>query len=118
MIIKMTCKIGIKRIVLLFIGVFLTATLQAEETPDSVDTFNNQTVTTEVTVQGRTVLSSQNVTVTSTGDLILNGPQGVVIPQNFEVALGGTLQLNGGLQYAVSFIYDASGNRIRRKKIY
>ncbi len=88
----------------------------AEEFPDSVDTFSNQTVTTDTIVQGRTLLTSQNVTVTSTGHLTLNGPQGVLIPSSFEVQLGGTLELNGGLQYAIIFTYDASGNRIRREK--
>jgi len=91
----------------------------AEEVSDSVDTFNNQTVTADsVVVQGRTLLTSQNVIVTNTGHLTLNGPQGVLIPQNFEVQLGGSLILNGGLQYAVIFTYDASGNRIRREKLF
>ena len=99
------------------IGVFLSVHAQADETPDSVDTFNNKLVTTEVTVQGRTVLTSQNVVVGDTGNLTMNGPQGIYISQNFNVSLGGTLQLNGGLQYGLSFTYDASGNRIRREEI-
>ena len=46
----------------------------AEEVSDSVDTFNNQTVTADsVVVQGRTLLTSQNVIVTNTGHLTLNG---------------------------------------------
>lgn len=106
------------RIPTIVVGLFFAINAQAEVIPDSVDTYNNQTVTTEVTVQGRTVLSSQDVVVTSTGDLTLNGPQGVNISQSFGVALGGTLQINGGLQSSLSFFYDASGNRTRRKSTY
>lgn len=107
-----------RRTILFICGLVATIGVSAEEIPDSVDTFNNQTVTTETVVQGRTLLSSQNVTVTNTGHLTLNGPQGVVIPQGFEVQLGGMLEINGGLQYALKFIYDASGNRIRREKMH
>lgn len=107
-----------RRLVLTMIGLFLAFGSKAEEVSDSVDTFNNQTVTAEIAVQGRTVLSSQGVTVTNTGQLTLNGPQGVLIPCDFVVETGGTLMINGGLQYSISFTYDASGNRIRRKKTY
>lgn len=107
-----------RRTLLLAVVTSITFCSWAEENRDSVDTFNNQTVTTEVTVQGRTVLTSQSVTVTNTGQLTLNGPQGVLIPQDFEVNSGGSLLLNGGLQYAINFTYDASGNRIRREKKY
>lgn len=106
------------RLALSITGLAIAFIGRAEETPDSVDTFNNQTVSTEVVVQGRTILSSQNVNVTSTGQLTLNGPQGVLIAHDFVVNPGGTLTLNGGLQYAISFTYDASGNRIRREKKY
>lgn len=108
----------LKRIVTTFAGVFSIICIHAEEVPDSVDTFNNQIVTTDVIVQGRTVLSSQDVTIINTGDLKLNGPQGVYIPKDFEVVLGGKLQMNGGLQYGIVFTYDASGNRIRRNRFY
>lgn len=99
-------------------GALMAINAQAEVIPDSVDTYNNQTVATEVTVQGRTVLSSQNVVVTSTGNLTLNSPEGVNLPQSYEVALGGTLVINGGLQSEITFVYDASGNRIRREPNY
>ena len=112
----MCIRYYLQRMTLSVAGLIIALCSQAEEINDSVDTFNNQTVTTEITVQGRTVLTSQGVTVTSTGQLTLNGPQGVLIPQDFEVKTGGSLLLNGGLQYAVTFTYDASGNRIRREK--
>lgn len=104
------------RLVLSITGLAFAFICNAEEVTDSVDTFNNQTVSTVVSVQGRTVLTSQNVTVSSTGQLTLNGPQGVLIPHDFVVNPGGSLILNGGLQYAVIFTYDESGNRIRREK--
>lgn len=107
-----------RRTLLIVVGLVIALCGWAEENRDSVDTFNNQTITTEVAVQGRTVLTSQSVTVTNTGQLTLNGPQGVLIPQDFEVNSGGSLLLNGGLQYAVTFTYDASGNRIKREKKY
>ena len=107
-----------RRTLLIAVGLVIALCGWAEENRDSVDTFNNQTITTEVAVQGRTVLTSQSVTVTNTGQLTLNGPQGVLIPQDFEVNSGGSLLLNGGLQYAVTFTYDASGNRIKREKKY
>ena len=108
----------ILRLFLSITGLVVTLIAKAEEAPDSVDTFNNQTVSTEVVVQGRSILTSQNVTVTSTGRLTLNGPQGVTIPHDFVVNSGGSLTLNGGLQYAIAFTYDASGNMIRREKKY
>lgn len=111
-------KLHTHRLVLTMIGLFLAFGCRAEEVADSVDTFNDQTVTTEITVQGRTVLSSQGVTVTNNGQLTLNGPQGILVPHDLLVQTGGTLLMNGGLQYAISFTYDASGNRIRREKKY
>ena len=114
----MQTKQAIQRKLLSIVGLAFPLCCYAEEISDSVDTFNSQTVTTEITVQGRTVLTSQSVTVSNTGQLTLNGPQGVLITQDFEVNSGGSLLLNGGLQYAVTFTYDASGNRIRREKKY
>lgn len=114
----MQTTLSLRRSLLVTAGTAIALCGWAEENRDSVDTFNNQTVETEVTVQGRTVLTSQSVTVTNTGQLTLNGPQGVLIPQDFKVNSGGSLMLNGGLQYAVTFTYDASGNRIRREKKY
>ena len=109
----------LKQVSIVIFGLFYFHGGYAEEVPDSVDTFDNQTITTDsVVVHGRTLLTSQDVVVTNTGHLTLNGPQGVLITSDFEVQLGGTLELNGGLQYVIAFSYDASGNRIRREKMY
>ena len=108
----------LRQTALIAVGLVFSQNGHAEEIPDSVDTYNNQSVATEIIVQGRTLLTSQGVTVTNIGQLTLNGPAGVYIPQDFEVKNGGSLQINGGLQYVVSFLYDASGNRIRRQKKY
>ena len=71
---------------------FLCVTpMGATELGDSVDTYQNQIVSTEVFVQGRNVLTSNNVTVTSTGDLTMSAPEQIVITSNFEVQLGGQL---------------------------
>lgn len=93
-----------------------TIPMTATEQGDSIDTYQNQTVSTEVFVQGRDVLTSSNVTVTPTGHLTMSAPRGVVITSNFEVQLGGQLNLNGGQQWMVHYFYDLSGNRITRKR--
>lgn len=92
----------------------LPQTSQAAEVNDSVDTYNNHTVSTTVSVQGRTVLNTTNVAVTPQGKLTMSAPQGVSVTGPFSVQLGGTLQLNGGRQYIIKFYYDNSGNQVRR----
>lgn len=86
------------------------------EMNDSIDVFQNQTVTNHVGVQGRTVLFSTNVTVTSTGDLKMSSPDGIDITGPFTVDLGGVLELNGGLQYGIRYTYNTTGNRTRRQR--
>lgn len=87
----------------------------ATELGDSTDTYQNQTVSTEVFVQGRTTLNISNVTVTSTGDFTANAPNGIVINNPFEVQPGGTLELTVGHPYRIRYTYDAAGNRTKRK---
>ena len=88
----------------------------ATELNDSVDTYQNQTVSTEVFVQGHNVLTSNNVTVTPTGDLIMTAPGRIKITGPFEVQLGGQLRLDGGQQCPLVYDYDSSGNIIARHK--
>lgn len=90
-------------------------TAGATELGDSIDTFQNQTVSTEVFVQGRTMLTMSSVTVTTTGELTANAPDGIVINCPFEVQLGGMLDLTVGHPYRISYTYDAAGNRIKRR---
>lgn len=92
----------------------LPKTTQAAEVNDSVDTYNNHTVSTTVSVQGRTVLNTTNVAVTPQGKLTMSAPQGVSVTGPFSVLQGGTLQLNGGRQYTIKFHYDNTGNQVRR----
>lgn len=94
----------------------LPQTSQAAEVNDSVDTYNNHTVSTTVSVQGRTQLSSTEVTVTPTGYLKLSAPQGIRVNGPFEVQIGGKLELNGGRQWRIRYMYDAAGNRTKRKR--
>ena len=91
-------------------------TMNAELT-DSVDVYQNQTVNGVVVVQGRNLLSVQNVTVTNTGRLKLSAPGGISVTGPLTVVLGGELEMNGGMQYAIRYTYDTSGNRIRREKV-
>ena len=62
------------RILLLFF--FIPITMTAAEMGDSIDVYENQTVTTTVFVQGRDTIGVRNVTVTSTGHLKMNAPWG------------------------------------------
>ena len=94
---------------------FFASTSRAPELGDSIDTYQNQTVSTEVFVQGHTTLTMSNVTVTPTGELAANAPVGIVINSPFKVQLGGTLVLTVGHPYRISYTYDAAGNRIKRK---
>lgn len=99
--------------VLLFLRVDPMA---ATELSDSVDTYQNQIVSTEVFVQGRDVLTSNNVTVTPTGDLTMTAPERIEITGPFEVQLGGLLKLNSGQQLPIVYDYDSSGNIVARHK--
>lgn len=91
------------------------ASLLATELGDSIDTYQNQTVSTEVFVQGRDTLTMSNVTVTPTGELKANAPDGIVINSPFTVQFGGTLDLSVGHPYRIRYTYDAAGNRTNKK---
>ena len=90
----------------------------AEDTElgDSIDTYQNQTVSTEVFIQGRDTLTMNNITVTPTGRLTANIPNGIVINSLFEVQVGGSLELNVNNQWRVIYNYDNSGNIIARHR--
>lgn len=90
----------------------------AQQANDSVDTYQNHTVSTTVSVQGRDTLIVSDVTVNSTGYLKLTAPAVTVVTGNLNVKLGGRLEINGSRQYFVRFTYDAAGNRIKRKLIF
>ena len=95
-----------------------TNPMTATELGDSIDTYQNQTVSSEVFVQGRDILISDNVTVTSNGHLTMFAPNGIVITSDLNVQLGGQLELNGGHQWPIVYNYDSSGNIISRQKNY
>lgn len=88
----------------------------ATELSDSIDTYQNQIVSMNAFVQGRGVLTSNNVTVTPTGNLVMTAPERIDITGPFEVLLGGQLTLNGGHQWPIVYDYDSSGNTIARQK--
>ena len=98
-------------------GIFLlSAPVMAQQANDSVDTYQNHTVSTTVSVQGRNTLTVSDVTVTSTGHLKITAPAATIVTDNLTVQLGGTLEINGSRQYFIKFTYDAAGNRLRREK--
>ncbi|MBQ9863772.1 MAG: hypothetical protein IJM33_00375 [Bacteroidales bacterium] len=88
----------------------------ATEPGDSTDTYQNQTVSTDVFVQGRNTLTMSNVTVTPTGNLTANSPGSIVVNSPFKVQQGGTLKLNVNNQWCVIYDYDNSGNIIARHR--
>lgn len=106
----------IRKFILLALVLFPSMSTNAQENNDSVDVYANHTVSNQVVVQGRNVLTSHNVTVTNTGNLKLSSPNGINITNHFYVNLGGVLELNGGMQYAIRYTYDATGNRTRRQR--
>ena len=106
----------IHKFILLAIVLFPSMSTKAQEINDSVDIYANHVVSNQVIVQGRNILTSHDVTVTNTGDLKLSSPNGINITNNFTVNLGGVLELNGGMQYAIRYTYDATGNRTRRQR--
>lgn len=83
-----------------------------------VNTFENQTVSSKVSVQGCNTLVVQNVTISNTGNLTLSAPDAVLINGSFEVQLGGVLNIRKKEASIVEFIYNAAGNRILRRVVY
>lgn len=83
-----------------------------------VNTFENQTVSSKVSVQGCNTLVVQNVTISNTGNLTLSAPDAVLINGSFEVQLGGVLNIKKKEASIVEFIYNAAGNRILRRVVY
>lgn len=106
----------IHKFILLAMVLFPSMSTKAQEVNDSVDVYASHVVSSHVEVQGRNILTSYDVTVTNTGNLKLSSPNGIDITNNFSVNLGGVLELNGGMQYAIRYTYDATGNRTRRQR--
>lgn len=104
------------RLTLLALLFFCANSITATELGDSINTYQNQIVSMDVFVQGRNVLTSNNVTVTPTGNLVMTAPERIDITGPFEVQLGGQLTLNGGQEWPIVYDYDSSGNIIARYK--
>lgn len=104
------------RLALLSLLFFCVNPMTATELGDSINTYQNQIVSMDVFVQGRNVLTSNNVTVTPTGNLVMTAPERIDITGPFEVQLGGQLKLNGGQQWPIVYDYDSSGNIVARYK--
>lgn len=100
----------------LIVGLFLFSYIKASANPDCGQTYSDTIVNGRVFIQTGDTLVSHNVVVTSTGDLTLISQKEVVISSSFVVQLGGVLNIYGGNPFAVSYIYDAAGNRIQKKK--
>lgn len=87
-------------------------------TGSCVNTFENQTVSSTVSVQGCNTLTVRNVTITNNGDLTLSASDAVLINGPFEAQLGGVLNIKKKEASIVKFIYNAAGNRILRRVVY
>ena len=68
---------------------------QSVQTRACVNSITNQTVSTFEVVEGCTTLDVQYVTVTNSGDLHLLAPGDITINGDFDVYLGGQLNMNG-----------------------
>lgn len=90
--------------------------VNAEEAGDSIDTYQNQTVSTKVRVHGDSILRVQDITVAPSGTLLLSAGHSVEINGAFTVETGGVLEIHGGRQNYIRYAYDSSGNRIARTK--
>lgn len=85
-------------------------------TGSCVNTFENRTVSSTISVQGCNTLTVQNVTITNNGDLSLSAPENIILNGPFVGELGSILNMRiGQSQLMFEFIYDASGNRIMRQ---
>ena len=93
-----------------------TSAVRATELGDSIDTYQNQTVSAEVYVQGRTTLTMNSVTVTSTGELTATAPESIILNGPFEVQQGGVLEIYGRHAWPVNYEYDNSGNITARHR--
>ena len=102
------------RILLLFF--FIPITMTAAEMGDSIDVYENQTVTTTVFVQGRDTIGVRNVTVMPSGKLTMIAPGGIRVSNDLYVQMGGRLELHGAHQWPITYIYDANGNTTARRK--
>jgi hypothetical protein len=91
------------------------------QTRSCMNTFTNQTVSSNVSVLGCSTLSAQNITVTSSGMLSLIAPSDVIINGTFDVLPGGTLNVQGEAApipiSSYTYTYDAAGNRITRQPV-
>lgn len=103
-----------KRLLCIALLQFIIFQAKADEVGDSIDSYQNHVVSDTVSLQGRTTLSIQNVTVAQTGFLKATSPDDIEITGPFEVQLGGQLELNGGRQWKINYYYDGIGN-IRKR---
>ena len=104
------------KLALTVLFLFCIMPVTASEVGDSIDTFDNQTVTNTVQLQGRDIITVSNVTITPTGCLLITAPNEIVITSDLNVQLGGMMELNCGRQWPVRYYYDTNGNTVARKK--
>lgn len=84
--------------------------------PDTLDSYAGYSVTGRKSIYSFQRLQTHDIVVENGGDLMLTGEDGVSVTGPFSVKLGGNLQLNGTNQYRLKYHYDASGNRVRRRR--
>lgn len=83
---------------------------------DTLAVLSGKTIIDEKRVYAKNILRMNNTTLTGDGNLVITAEEGIVLTGVTKVALGATLKLNGRSQYAVICSYDASGNRVLRKR--
>lgn len=99
----------------LFLAAFSVPAL-ATGTGDSIDVYQNHTVTTTVYVYGRDTIGVSNVEVDEPGKLYMAAPRGFTVTSGLYVMSGARLELHTDSQWPVSYTYDASGNTTERRR--
>lgn len=81
-----------------------------------VNSYENKTVTSVISILGCDTLALRNVTITNSGNLTLTAPGYITLNGPFETGLGGILNIKvEPTRLMFEFIYDESGNRIKRQ---
>ena len=99
----------------LFAQEIQTDSINTKSVNSCVNIYENQTISSVVSVNGCTNLTIQNVNVTETGNLMLSTFGDILINGPFEVQSGGIFNVSIYRQLTCEFIYDAGGNRITRQ---
>lgn len=106
-----------KNICITLFSLFISLKIaNAQVVIDTTGVFVDKQVSNTIMVLSNDTLVARRINVIPNGHLTLIGGEGVVVDCDFEVGLGGILEIYGGNPFAVKYIYDACGNRTQRRR--